>query len=273
MNGLWVAAAAARNGGAAIGGLAFVGLSAGDELHLDRDFDLEYIDAVLLLAELGHGAGDDVGLGLGVGDGLFVAALVVIADELEEEGDVVGAALVTDALDEGVLAVVDLGLLHRRVIEEDLDTVGAGFLEPTDRPVVEQIGEAPGGGGVVAGLLIGEQEALAVAMFGGGKSELGIEEDGGGVLGEHRGDEGLELFERTGWNRGGAGFLRERLLEGAALIHGGGGDDAAVVRDSIEARELAGCELDLGHDASPGADVLSGKRTRHHSTDLGPRAW
>src|ERR1700751_744632 len=159
--------------GAGVSLLPLEGLGAGDEFHLDGNFNLEHIDAVLLLAELGHGAGDDVGLGLGVGDGLLVAALVVIADELEEERDVVGAALVTDALDKGVLAIVDVGLLHRGVEEEDLDTVGAGFLEAADRPVVEQIGEAAGGGGVVAALLIGEQEALAVAMFGGGKSELG----------------------------------------------------------------------------------------------------
>src|SRR6476620_4452483 len=139
---------------------------------------------------------------------------MVVADELEEEGDVVGAALVTDALDEGVLAVIDIGLLHRSVVEKDLDAVGASFLEAADRPVVEQVGEAAGGGGVVAGLLIGEQKALAVAVLGGGKSKLRVEEEGGGVFGEHGGDEGLELFECGGRDGGGAGFLGERLLEG-----------------------------------------------------------
>ncbi len=74
------------------------------------DLDLEDVDAVTLLAELGHGAGDDLGLLLGVGEGLLIAALGVVADELEEEGDVVGAALVADALDPGVLEIVDGGL-------------------------------------------------------------------------------------------------------------------------------------------------------------------
>src|SRR6185437_10105595 len=196
---------------AGVGLLALEGLGAGDKLHLYRDFDLQYIDAILLLAELRHGAGNDVGLGLGVGDGLLVAALVVIADELQEERNIVRATLVADALDEGVLAVIDIGAFERRVVEQDLDTVGARFLEAADRPVVEQ--------------------------------------DGRGVPGQYRGDEGLEFFQRGGRDGGGAGFLRQRFLQRAALIHGGGGDYAALVRDRLEAGQLAGGELD--HDASP----------------------
>ena len=115
-----------------------------------------------------HGAGYDGGLLAGVGYGLFVGAGLVVADELAEEGDVVGAALVADALDEGVLDVVDVGLVEGGVVEEDLDAVGAGFDEAADAPEVEEVGEAAGGGGVVAGLLVGEQEALAVAVLGGG---------------------------------------------------------------------------------------------------------
>ncbi len=167
-------------------------LGAFDELHLDGDFDLEDVDVVARLAELGHGAGDDGGLLEGVGEGLLVAALGVVADELEEEGDVVGEALVADALDPGVLEVVDGGVLEGRVVEQDLDAVGAGFLEAADAPDVEEVGQAAGGVGVVAGLLVGEQEALAVAVLGGGEAVLGVEQDGGGVLGEDVGDEGLE---------------------------------------------------------------------------------
>ena len=157
--------------GAGVGLLALEGLGAFDEFHHDGDFDLEHVDAVAGLAELGHGAGDDVGLLLGVGDGLLVAAVGVVADELEEEGDVVGEALVADALDPGLLEVVDVGLLEGGVVEEDLDAVGAGFLEAADAPDVEQVGQAAGGVGVVAGLLVGEQEALAVAVFGGGQAD------------------------------------------------------------------------------------------------------
>ena len=89
--------------GAGVGLFALEGLGAFDELHLDGNFDLEHVDVVAGLAELGHGAGDDLGLLLGVGEGLLVAALGVVADELEEEGDVVGEALVADALDPGLL--------------------------------------------------------------------------------------------------------------------------------------------------------------------------
>ena len=93
------------------------------------------------------------------------------------------------------------GLVEGGVVEQDLDAVGAGFLEAANAPEVEQVGQAAVGGGVVAGLLVGEQEAFAVAMLGGGQAVLGIEKDGGGVLSEDFGDEGLEDFEVAGRRR------------------------------------------------------------------------
>ena len=133
-------------------------------------------------------------------------------------------------------------LFEGGVVEEDLDAVGAGFLEAADAPDVEQVGQAAGGGGVVAGLLVGEQEALAVAVLGGGQAELGVEQDGGGVFGEDFGDEGLELFEVVGVG-GGAALFGEGLLERAALVHGGGGDDAAFGGDGFESGEFTWGEL------------------------------
>ena len=197
---------------------------------------------VSVLAELGHGAGDDLGLLEGVAEGFLIAALDVIADEFEEEGDVVGDALVADALDPGLLVVVDGGLLEGGVVEEDLDAVGAGFLQAADAPEVEQVGQTAGGGGVVAGLLVGEEEALAVAVLGGGKAVLRIEEDAGGVLGEDVGNECLELFEIVGVS-GGTALLGERLLERAALVHCGGGDDAPVIGDGFQSCEFSWCQL------------------------------
>ena len=139
-----------------------------------------------------------VGLLPGVFEGLFVAAVGVVADELEEEGDVVVHALGTDALDPGLLEVVDGGSFEGGVVEEDFDAVGSCFLEAADAPEVEEIGEAAGGGGVVSGLLVGEEKAFAVAVLGGGQAKFGVEEDGGGVFGEDFGDEGFELFEVVG---------------------------------------------------------------------------
>jgi len=169
--------------GAGVGGGALVGAGAFDELHDDGDFDFEDVDAVAVFGELLHDSGDDGGLLAGVGCGLFVGTGFVVADEFEEEGDVVGAALVADALDPGVLELVDFGLVEGGVVEEDLDAVGTGFDESADAPDVEQVRKAAGGGGVVAGLLVGEQEAFAVAVLGGGEAVLGIEEDGRGVVG------------------------------------------------------------------------------------------
>ena len=224
--------------GAGVGGFAFVGLAALDEGHFDGDLDLEDVDAVFFLAEFGHGAGDDRGLLFGVRDGFFVAAVGVVADELKEKGDVVGAALVADALDPGVLEVVDGELFEWGVVEEDLDAVGAGFFEAADAPKVEEVGEAAGGGGVVAGFFVGEKEAGGVAMLGRGQAVLGVEQDGGGVAGEGAGDEGFEDFEVVGVC-GGSASLGEGLLEGASLVHGGGGDDAVGVGYGLEAGEFS----------------------------------
>ena len=49
--------------------------------------------------------------------------------------------------------------IERRVVQQDLDAVGAGFLQPADGPVVEQIRQPAGPGLVVAGLLVGQQQA------------------------------------------------------------------------------------------------------------------
>ena len=232
--------------GSGVGFFALEGAGAFDVSHLDGDFDLEHVDAVASFAELGHGAGDDLGLLDGVGEGLLVTAVGVVADHLEEEGDVVIHALVAYALDPGMLEFVDLGLLERRVVEQDLDTVGPGFFQTAHAPDVEQVGETTGGSGVVAGLLVGEEQAGAVAMPGGVEAELGVEQDGRGVAGENLGDEGLELAEVVGVDNT-AALLGEGLLERPALIHGGGGDNAASVRYGFQACELTWGDLHGGN--------------------------
>src|SRR6266702_1187118 len=216
--------------GASVGLLALESFGAFDELHDNGDLDLEDIDVVARLAELRHGAGDDLRLLLGVGEGLLVAAIGIVANELKEEGDVVGKALVADALDPGLHEVVDVGLLEGGVVEEDLDAIGSGFLQAADGPDVEQIGQATGGVGVVAGLLVREEEAFAVAVFRCGQAVLWVEQNGGGVLAEDVGDQCLEDFEVMAGGFGSALF-GEGLLERSALIHSGSGDNAARVGD------------------------------------------
>ena len=79
-------------------------------------------------------------------------------------------------------------------------------------------------------------------MLGGGQAVLGVEEDGGGVVGEDFGDEGLELLEIVGVG-GGSALLGEGLLEGATLVHSGGGDDAVMVGDGFESGEFTWGQL------------------------------
>ena len=132
MNGLVATEAASRKSCSAsflrVSLLSFVRLGALDELHVDRHFDFQHVDAVLVLGEFGHGCLHDLRLLLRELQALLVRAFFV-ADEFEEEGNVVGAALVAKALDPGMLEVVDLLGIERRVVEQDLDAVGAGFLQ------------------------------------------------------------------------------------------------------------------------------------------------
>jgi hypothetical protein len=58
------------------------------------------------------------------------------------------------------------------------------------------------------------------------------------VLRQHLGDEDLELFHLMIADVG-AAFLGERLLQRSALVHCGGGDHAAIVRDRLHSSELS----------------------------------
>ena len=80
------------------------------------------------------------------------------------------AALVADALDPGVLEIVDVGGLKWRVVEQDLDAVGTGLFQALNAPDVKQVGQTSGSCGVIAGLLVGEQQAGVVAVFGRGEA-------------------------------------------------------------------------------------------------------
>jgi len=124
---------------ACVGLFALECLGAFDEGHLDGDLDLEDVDVVAGFAKLGHGAGDNFGFDLGVGEGFFVAAIGSVADELEEEGDIVSNTLVADALDPGLLEIVDGGFFERSVVEEDLDAVGSCLFQAADAPDVEEV--------------------------------------------------------------------------------------------------------------------------------------
>ena len=62
------------------------------------------------------------------------------------------------------------------------------------------------------------------------------------MFGEDAGDEGLEDLEVMGVG-GGPAFLGKGLLQRAALVHGGRGDNAAVVGDRFQSCEFSGGQL------------------------------
>ena len=169
---------------------------------------------------------------------LFVGAFLV-ADKLEEVRNVVGAALVADALDPGMLPVVDVLGVVGSVVKQNLDAIGASFFQAAGRPVIEQIGQAAGAGLVVSGLFVGEQQAgILGAPLRSGQSPLGVEQDGSGVRGENFADQRFEFFHH-GVGDFGAFFFGQGFLQRAALVHGSGRDDTAFVGDFFEAGEFA----------------------------------
>src|SRR5450755_1542707 len=195
----------------AVGRLAAEGLCACNELHVNRHFDLENVHAVAVFGEFFHAPGYDQGLLLGVLKALFVGALF-IADEFQEERNVVGAALVAQALYPGMLLVVYILGIEWRVVKQNLDAIGAGVFEALRGPMVEQIAQTAGASLVVSRLLIGEQQAgILGAALGGGETPLGIEQNGGGVWGQNFADQRFEFFHH-GVADFAAFFLCQRLL-------------------------------------------------------------
>ena len=86
--------------------------------------------------------------------------------------------------------------IERRVVEQNLDAVGARSDQTADGPDVEQIGQAAGASVVVAAVFIGEQQAgILRARLRGGKAVLGIEQNGAGVRSQDLRNGGLELLE------------------------------------------------------------------------------
>ena len=62
--------------------------------------------------------------------------ILVIAEQLKDEGNVIGTALVADALSESALEVVDLRRIEGRVVEQNFDAIGTGFLDAAHGPMI-----------------------------------------------------------------------------------------------------------------------------------------
>ena len=73
-----------------------------------------------------------------------------------------------------------------RVVDQDLDGVGAPIHDALHGNVRQQVGQAAGLGVVVAAQLISQQQAgVGRARLGGIQTEFGIEQNGAGVRRQH----------------------------------------------------------------------------------------
>ncbi len=140
-----------------------------------------------------------------------------------------------------MLLVVDLVLLKRRVVDENLHGVRAGFLEAAYGHQRQQVGLATRAGVVIAALFVAEQQAGTFgARFSSRESPLRIEQDGARVRGQNLGDGEFELLHHLVGDVALLDALAggNRLLQGAALVHRGRRDDAALVRQRLHVLDL-----------------------------------
>ena len=99
------------------------------------------------------------GLALAILEPFFVAAFRVITDELEEKWNLVSLALRANALDEGVLDIVDARIVVGRVVDQNLHRVGAPIDDALGGDVRQKVGQAAGLGVVVSAEFVGQQQA------------------------------------------------------------------------------------------------------------------
>src|SRR6185437_6804535 len=214
-----------------------------DELRVHRDLDLQHVHPVLLLAELGDARPHHLGLLARVREPLFIPPPPVIPHELEKERDVRRPALGPDALDESVLDVVHRLRLEPGVIEQHLDAIRPVRLQPPHRAVRQQIRQPPRLGVVVAALLVRQQQPRPlVPCLRRRQPVLGVQQDRAGMRRQRPAHRDLELLHHRR-RRLFAAFLRQRLLQAAALVHRRRRDHSARVRHRIHALEFPRCDL------------------------------
>src|SRR5207302_9166013 len=104
-----------------------------------------------------HAFGDDVRFLLGILEALFVHAFVV-SDEFQEIRNIVGAALVANSLDPGMLFVVHVLGIVGGVVEQDLHAISSSIFQSLCRPMIQQVSETSGPSLVITSLFICEQQ-------------------------------------------------------------------------------------------------------------------
>src|SRR6266550_7999057 len=99
-----------------------------------------------------------------------------LADKFQEEWNVVGAALVPNALYPGMFLIIDVLRIKWRVVKQNLHAIRPSLFQTTRRPVIQQIGQPAGASLVVSGFFISEQQTgIFGTTFGRRQSPLGIE--------------------------------------------------------------------------------------------------
>src|ERR1700727_246294 len=81
----------------------------GNELHHYWNFDLQKIDAIAILTELPYGLNDDLWLAFCVGEVFSIPSVSVIAEQFQDEWNVICTALIPNPFHPGMLLLIDGG--------------------------------------------------------------------------------------------------------------------------------------------------------------------
>src|SRR6266568_2107003 len=199
------------------------------KLHVDGDFQLEYINAIARSGKLPRQFRNLLRFHPGESQALLVSDAIAVADYLQEEGDVMGAALSSDTLYKGMFHDVDRYVVVGIIVDQHFDGICTSLDNARDRQLWLQRWESPPGCCVVARYFICEKQASpGGALFGCLQSILGIEQYRARVGSKDLRHQRLELHN-FGHRDMSPGEGCQGLLERSALVYGQGRNDATLI--------------------------------------------
>ena len=209
-----------------------------NKLHIHRNFHLQHVYAIPILAELAHALGHNLRLFLRVFQTLFIRAFFV-TNKFQKVRNVIGPALIANALHPRMLLIVHFLGIERSVIKQNLHAVRARLFQPPRRPVIQQISQPPRPGLVVTRLFISQQQPRILRPpLRSRQSPLRVEQYRAGMRSQYFGHQYFELFHH-GVADFPALFFGERFLQRSALIHRRRRNHSAFIRYFSKTRKFA----------------------------------
>src|SRR6266700_2278056 len=131
--------------------------------HVNGNFQLKYINSIAWFGKLPCQSPDLLRFRLSESQALLIPDTITVADDLQEERNIIGVAFRANTLYEGMFHVVDRLLIVGIIVEQHLDSICSSFGQPGYRPCGQQFRLSPFGGCIVARHLICEEQTSALS--------------------------------------------------------------------------------------------------------------